>query len=118
MSKTQQYKRDVIRRFSVDRVSSACGKVIEALEGRLMLAAHIVGSPTVYPTIQSAVNAAPAGATITVDPGTYPELVSIYEPLTIDGAQAGVDARSNARAANSANEWHDRRQRRLLLLLY
>ncbi|HZL33789.1 MAG TPA: NPCBM/NEW2 domain-containing protein [Tepidisphaeraceae bacterium] len=75
---------------------------IERLEGRCMLAAHIVGDATVYSTIQSAVYAAAPGATINVDAGTYPELVKIDRPLTLRGAQAGVDARSNIRiAANS-----------------
>jgi hypothetical protein len=67
---------------------------LEALEARKMLAAHIVGSSTVYSTIQAAVNAAVAGQTITVDAGTYDETVSIYTPnLDIKGANAGVDAR-------------------------
>ena len=76
--------------------------MIEPLEGRLLLAAHIVGSAAVYPTIQAAVYAATPGAVITVDPGVYPELVWIDKTLTIQGAQAGVDARSAVRlAANS-----------------
>src|SRR5579859_113231 len=76
---------------------------IESLEGRLFLAAHIGGNPTVFPTIQAAVDAAAPNATITVDPGNYPELVTISKTLMIKGAQAGVDARSNVRAA-SGNE--------------
>jgi hypothetical protein len=62
-----------------------------------MLAAHVVGSSTVYSTIQAAVNAAPSGATINVDAGNYAELVTITKPMTIRGAQAGVDARLNNR---------------------
>src|SRR5665213_4555163 len=73
---------------------------LERLEDRRMLAAHIVGSATSYATIQAAVDAAVAGATITVDPGTYNETVSIYKQLTLNGAQAGVDAR-NPRSAES-----------------
>lgn len=72
---------------------------VERLEGRQLLAAHILGSPTVYATIQAAVDAAAPHATITVDPGNYPELVGINKTLTIRGAQAGVDARSAARDA-------------------
>ena len=49
----------------------------ELLEGRSYLAAHIVGDATNYSTIQAAVNAATAGATINVDAGTYSELVTI-----------------------------------------
>src|SRR5581483_7708522 len=70
---------------------------LESLENRTLFAAHIVGSPTVYPTIQAAVNAATAGAIINVDAGTYPELVTVSKSLTIRGAQAGVDARSTPR---------------------
>ena len=70
---------------------------LEPLEGRILLAAHIVGNPTVYPTIQAAVNAAAPGATINVDSGIYNELVTINKTLTIRGARAGIDARSNVR---------------------
>src|SRR6476659_5612635 len=69
----------------------------QALEARRLLAAHIVGSTTVYSTIQSAVDAAVAGATITVDAGAYAEKVSITKTLTIKGAQAGNDARQTVR---------------------
>ena len=51
---------------------------VETLERRRLLAAHIVGSSTVYSTIQAAVDAAVAGQTVTVDPGNYPESVSIF----------------------------------------
>src|ERR1700761_8959655 len=67
---------------------------VEPMEQRLLLAAHIVGSSTSYATIQAAVNAAVAGATITVDAGTYAEQVTVSKSLTIKGAQAGVDATS------------------------
>jgi len=71
------------------------------LEPRLLLAAHIVGSATSYPTIQAAVDAAAPGATVNVDAGSYPELVTINKPLTLRGAQAGVDARGNIRQADN-----------------
>ncbi|HYO11049.1 MAG TPA: carbohydrate-binding protein [Tepidisphaeraceae bacterium] len=74
----------------------------ERLECRRFLAAHIVGSPTVYATIQAAVDAAAPGATITVDPGVYSELVAVFKTLTIKGPQAGVDARSNTRTNRAA----------------
>jgi fibronectin type 3 domain-containing protein len=70
---------------------------VEKLEQRLLLAAHIVGDPTVYSTIQAAVNAAAPGATINVDSGFYSELVTVNKPLTLRGARAGIDARSNVR---------------------
>ena len=103
MFKSEQYKRNVVKRSTSHKVAAACGKTVEALEGRQMLAAHILGSSAVYSTIQAAVDAAPTGATITVDPGNYAELVTVYKTLTIDGAQAGVDARSNTRAATSSS---------------
>src|SRR5450432_4169070 len=71
----------------------------ELLEGRQLFAAHILGSTTSYTTIQAAVNAASKGAIITVDAGTYAELVTVNKSLTIRGPQAGIDGRSNTRAA-------------------
>src|SRR5947209_4650869 len=65
----------------------------ELLELRRMLAAHVVGSTAVYSTIQAAVNAAAPGGTVTVDAGTYPELVAIGKSLTVLGAESGIDAR-------------------------
>ena len=59
---------------------------IEQLESRLLMAAHVVGSPTVYPTIQQAVDAAPVGGAVRVDPGTYDELVTVNKKLTVQGA--------------------------------
>jgi fibronectin type 3 domain-containing protein len=91
------------RRAGELRPKSCAQNAIEPLERRVMLAAHVAGSPTVYATIQAAVNAASPGATINVDAGIYPELVTINKPLTIRGAEAGIDPRGNARA-NSANE--------------
>ena len=71
--------------------------VFDRLEDRQMMAAHVAGSPASYSTIQAAVNAAPAGGTVTVDGGTYTETVTVNKQLTIDGIEAGVDARGNAR---------------------
>jgi Periplasmic copper-binding protein (NosD) len=44
-----------------------------------------------FKTIQSAVNAAPAGGTVVVCPGTYYEQVVIGKPLTLAGKQATID---------------------------
>ena len=44
-----------------------------------------------FKTIQSAVNAAPAGANVVVCPGTYHEQVVIAKPLTLTGKQATID---------------------------
>jgi len=48
--------------------------------------------------IQAAVNAAAAGDTIRVCPGVYDETVNVDKPLTLLGAQHGVDARGRAAA--------------------
>ena len=76
-------------------------EAIELFERRLLFAAHVVGSPADFPTIQAAVDAAPAGGTVTVDPGTYAELVIVEKPLVLRGAQAGVDARTTTRGAET-----------------
>ena len=47
-----------------------------------------------FDTIQGGVNGADIGGTVTVYPGTYVELVAVTKSLTINGAQAGVDART------------------------
>jgi titin len=69
----------------------------ERLEGRQLMAAYIVGNPTAYATIQAAVDAALPSAIIDVDAGTYNEQVYVDKPLTVRGARAGVDGRSNLR---------------------
>src|SRR5215217_6730633 len=76
----------------------------ERLEPRRLLAAHVVGNSTVYATIQAAVDAALPGAVVTVDAGVYPEMVVVNKKLTLRGAQAGEDARSNIRAGGGADE--------------
>ena len=74
---------------------------LESVEGRRLLAAHIVGSPTVYSTIQAAVDAAAPKATVTVDAGTYNEQVFVDKALTILGAKSGVDARTRSTGGES-----------------
>src|SRR5260221_12269824 len=91
--------RKLCERCSFGRLKKLRG--VESLEKRVHLAAHIAGSSTIYSTIQAAVNAAAAGAVIGVDAGTYPEMVTVGKTLTIRGAQAGVDARSNSRKAST-----------------
>jgi hypothetical protein len=55
-----------------------------------------------FNTIQAAVDEAPSGATIEVCAGTYPGTVTVSTPdLTIDGAQAGVDARTRTAGGSS-----------------
>ena len=79
--------------------------LLERLEDRTVPAAHIVGDATVYPTIQSAVNAANPGATVTVDPGLYNETVTINKAgLTLEGAQFNVDGSSASRTGSATTE--------------
>ncbi len=47
------------------------------------------GSPT-FPTIQAAVTAVPAGSTVDVCPGLYPEQVTINQRLTLQGVKSGT----------------------------
>ena len=49
-----------------------------------------------YTSIQTAINAAANGDTIEVCPGTYTENLTLGKDLTLNGAQAGVDARTRA----------------------
>ncbi|CAN5354054.1 hypothetical protein BH10ACI3_BH10ACI3_13960 [soil metagenome] len=46
-----------------------------------------------FATIQDGVNGVAAGGTVIVYAGTYAESVTISQPLTLNGAQSGVDAR-------------------------
>ena len=75
----------------------------ERLERRDLMAAHIVGSTTSYATIQAAVNAAVAGAVVTVDAGTYNETVTISKSLSIRGANYGKDGRGTRSAESIVN---------------
>ena len=75
---------------------------MERLEPRQLFTATVVGSPTVYQTIQAAVDAAPVGGTVRVTAGTYDEIVTVPKTLTVLGAQAGVDARSPGRGQNES----------------
>lgn len=71
----------------------------------LIVGNNIVTCPNAqYFSIQSAVNAAHSGDTITVCAGTYHELVTVNKQLTLLGAQAGVDARSATRTGLPATE--------------
>jgi pectin methylesterase-like acyl-CoA thioesterase len=49
-----------------------------------------------YQTIQAAVIAVPAGSTIEVCPGTYPEQVVISKPLTLTAFTVAASEASNA----------------------
>jgi hypothetical protein len=97
MSRNRQVRRANARPRTFDDKSDPRKNVVERLEHRVLLAAHIAGNPAVFPSIQAAVNAASPGATINVDSGIYNELVTVNKTLTIRGARAGIDARSNVR---------------------
>jgi nitrous oxidase accessory protein NosD len=65
-----------------------------ALGGHLMAATVQVGTcrsgVVTFSTIQAAVNASPAGSTVLVCPGTYPEQVVINKALTLRGVPSGT----------------------------
>lgn len=42
-----------------------------------------------FNSIQAAINASPLGGTVLVCPGTYPEQITIYHPLTLKGVDTG-----------------------------
>jgi hypothetical protein len=72
------------------RLNPVGSRAAEVLESRVLLSATLLvnpTSPTAYQTIQSAVNAAPAGSTIKVAPGLYNEDVTVSKSLTILGGQ-------------------------------
>ncbi len=55
-----------------------------------------------YSSIQDAVDNSSSGGTVLVCAGQYPESVQINKPLTLNGAKAGVDARSRSGAAQES----------------
>jgi parallel beta-helix repeat protein len=63
-----------------------------------VLAATVRHVPGDYSTINAAINAASDGDTIVVAAGTYQENVVIDKSLTLQGTQAGVDARTRSGA--------------------
>jgi parallel beta-helix repeat protein len=63
---------------------------LEALEDRTLLATIFVGPTRPITTIQGGVTAAAAGDTVSVDPATYTEQVTIKKSLTLQGNGAGV----------------------------
>ncbi len=54
-----------------------------------------------FTSIQAAINAASSGGTVTVGSGTYNEAITINKPLSLVGANVGVDPVTTARGAES-----------------
>jgi hypothetical protein len=61
------------------------------------------GNSPCYTTIQAAIDASISGDTIKVADATYNESVNINKSLTLQGAQAGVDARNRSGAESVIN---------------
>src|SRR5882762_5829123 len=80
--------------MSTIRAAITSSVFLVALGGHLMGVTVKVGTCrsgiVTFSTIQSAVNASPAGSTVLVCPGTYPEQVVINKALTLKGVQRGT----------------------------
>jgi hypothetical protein len=74
------------RRFGRAGQTANARRRFEALEGRQLLTVTIDGSPTIYNTIQQAINAAVAGNTVRVGAGTYAENVLVNKSISVVGA--------------------------------
>ncbi len=71
------------------------------LEG-LKLTGRTINVPGDYSTIQGAVNAANNGDTINVAAGTYSESINVTKSLTLNGAKAGIDARTRSTSSGES----------------
>lgn len=81
------------RGFLIDGFSSISGTEFIVDDDGLGSAANCNDSTPAFSTIQSAANAAPAGSTVRVCAGNYPERITTNKSLNFLGPQAGVDAR-------------------------
>jgi hypothetical protein len=65
--------------------------------------------PSVYPTIQAAIDAAAPGDIVLVAPGVYDEMVIMYKPVRLQGAGSGsTSINANPGGTNRLVAWHDR----------
>jgi nitrous oxidase accessory protein NosD len=80
--------------MSTIRAAITSAVFLVALGGHLMAVTVQVGTcrsgVVTFSTIQAAVNASAAGATVLVCPGTYPEQVVVNKALTLKGVQSGT----------------------------
>jgi len=76
--------------------------ILNGSESRTKAAIAVCTVPTDHATIQAAVNDVGCSV-INVMPGTYNENVIIFRSLTLNGAQAGVDARGRSGAESIIN---------------
>ena len=76
--------------------------ILNGSESRTKAAIAVCTVPTDHATIQAAVNDVGCSV-INVLPGTYNENVIIFRSLTLNGAQAGVDARGRSGAESIIN---------------
>ena len=79
--------------FAIGATSSVFAAPIGAKESAIVRmetkAEQPLRVPTQYPTIQAAINAAKAGATIEIRPGTYTEQIVVAKDVTLKGAEGG-----------------------------
>lgn len=114
IQKTTNYKAGVYYDISNDHNSSFYGQKLKALNyaatGDFLIRATIdaeyhVGSDQAYKSIQAAVDAAPAGATIYVHNGTYVENVKVNKSLDI--RSLGGSENTTVQAANTDDNVFD-----------
>jgi len=84
--------------------SIACLTIVLAMAGSVGAATLNVGPGETYTTIQAAINAAAPNDTIQVAAGTYYERITVSKPLSLRGAQYGVDPTAPGARTNPAAE--------------
>jgi hypothetical protein len=85
--RTGNKRNSFIRQRHASALAAATLAGLEVLENRRLLAAHVGGAS--YDTIQEAINHASGGDTVTIDPGTYVENLTVDKSITLAGAGQG-----------------------------